>query len=151
MVPADTPALLGIAEATRVFKPIEVAALRELLEDFAKNPKDHRAIVDVEGGAVRGFAYYAPASMTDRTWYLYWIAVSPDLQARGVGSAMLRHAEQEIKAAKGRVLFIETSSLETYAKTRRFYQKHSYEQAAVLRDYYAEGDDMVIFRKRLGR
>ena len=32
---------------------------------------------------------------------------------------------------------------------RRFYLKHGYEQAAVVRDFYADGDDQVIFRKRL--
>jgi len=39
---------------------------------------------------------------------------------------------------------IETSSLPHYELTRRFYLKHGYEQAAVLRDFYSDGDDMVI-------
>jgi hypothetical protein len=62
---------------------------------------------------------------------------------------LLRHVEDEIRKAKGRVLFIETSSLPQYDLTRKFYLKHGYEQAAVLRDYYAAGDDMVVFRKQL--
>jgi hypothetical protein len=33
--------------------------------------------------------------------------------------------------------------------TRRFYRKHGYDQDAVLRDFYSDGDDMVVFRKRL--
>ena len=37
-----------------------------------------------------------------------------------------------------------------YELTRRFYLKHGYEQHATIRDFYAEGDAMVIFRKRLG-
>jgi hypothetical protein len=32
--------------------------------------------------------------------------------------------------------------------TRRFYLKHGYEQVCVQPDYYADGDDMVVFRKR---
>ncbi len=96
-----------------------------------------------------GYAYYAPAAMTDRTWYLYWIAVTKDTQAKGVGSKLLRHAESEIRDAGGRVLFIETSSLPHYAPTRRFYEKHGYEVTGVLRDYYADGDDMVVFRKHM--
>ena len=57
--------------------------------------------------------------------------------------------EQAIKKADGRLFLIETSSLPQYALTRKFYVKHDYEQHAVLRDYYADGDDMVVFRKRL--
>jgi ribosomal protein S18 acetylase RimI-like enzyme len=87
--------------------------------------------------------------MTERTWYLYWIAVRPKLQARGIGTALLHHAEEDIRRRQGRLFLIETSSLPHYDLTRRFYLKHGYEQEAVLRDFYADGDNMVVFRKRL--
>ena len=149
--PADTPTLVAIAEGTGVFKPHEIVALREVLDDYHESNREegHRAVAYEKDGQVAGFAYYAPAAMTDRTWYLYWIAVSKTTQARGVGGYLLRHAEQEIRREEGRVLFIETSSLPHYDLTRKFYLKHGYEQAAVLRDFYAEGDDMVVFRKKL--
>jgi hypothetical protein len=47
------------------------------------------------------------------------------------------------------MLFLETSSLPSYELTRRFYVKNHYEVAAVLKDYYADNHDMVVFRKRL--
>ena len=105
--------------------------------------------MDERDGRIVGYAYYAPASMTDRSWYLYWIAVTKQIQAKGVGSGLLKHAEEDIRTKNGRVLFIETSSLPHYDPTRRFYLKHGYEVTGQLRDYYADGDDMVIFRKRL--
>jgi ribosomal protein S18 acetylase RimI-like enzyme len=85
--------------------------------------------------------------MTDRTWYLYWIAVKKDTHARGVGTKLLHHVEEDIKRQQGRLLLIETSSLAHYELTRKFYRKHHYDQAAVLKDFYADGDDMVVFRK----
>ena len=51
----------------------------------------------------------------------------------------------------GRLMLAETSSLATYELTRRFYLKHGYEIGAVIKDYYDEGHDMVIFRKRLNQ
>jgi len=33
--------------------------------------------------------------------------------------------------------------------TRRCYSKNGYDREAVLRDYYRDGDDLVVFRKRL--
>ena len=149
--PEDTPALLKLTEGTGVFKPHEIQALDEVLSDYHAGNRDegHVAVTDERHGRVVGYAYYAPAAMTDRTWYLYWIAVTKDTQARGIGTYLLRHAEDEIHKARGRVLFIETSSLPHYAPTRRFYEKHGYEVTGVLRDYYSDGDDMVVFRKRL--
>jgi ribosomal protein S18 acetylase RimI-like enzyme len=148
-VPADTPTLLALARDTSVFKPHEIQALDEVLEDYHahNHAEGHRSVTYEQGGQVTGFAYYAPAAMTDRTWYLYWIAVAKSVQARGTGGALLRHVEEDIRREQGRVLFIETSSLPHYEPTRRFYLKHGYEQSAVLPDYYTDGDNMVVFRK----
>ena len=147
----DTPALLSLTESTGVFKKHEVQALQEVLEEYHASNRGygHVAVVDEREGHVVGYAYYAPASMTDRSWSLYWIAVTKQTQARGVGSGLLKHAEDDIRKKNGRVLFIETSSLPHYDLTRRFYLKQGYEVTGQLRDYYADGDDMVVFRKRL--
>jgi ribosomal protein S18 acetylase RimI-like enzyme len=149
--PADTPVLLKLTEGTGVFKPHEIQALDEVLSDYhaTNHAHSHVAVTDERHGQVMGYAYYAPAAMTDRAWYLYWIAVTRDTQARGVGGGLLRHAEDDIRRRGGRVLFIETSSLPHYELTRKFYLKHGYEVTGILKDYYSDGDDMVVFRKRL--
>jgi ribosomal protein S18 acetylase RimI-like enzyme len=150
-VPADTPKLLHIAEGTNVFKPHEIEALQEVLNDYhAENHKHgHKAITFEDEGQPIAFAYYAPTAMTDRGWHLYWIAVQKKTHARGVGGKLLHHVEADIKYQNGRQLLIETSSLPHYELTRRFYLKHGYEKACVQPDYYADGDDMVVFRKKL--
>src|SRR5579884_2787527 len=137
----DTPTLLRLTEATGVFKPHEVVALNEVLDDYhaAGHAAGHRSVTLEEHGVIVGFAYYAPAAMTDRTWYLYWIAVVKGRQGGGQGSRLLRHVEDDARAQGARLLFIETSSLPHYEPTRRFYLKHGYENAAALRDYYADG------------
>ena len=150
-LPGDSRAILHLATRTGVFKPHEIQALDEVLTDYhATNQRQgHRSVTFHEGHEILGFAYYAPAAMTDRTWYLYWIAVTKHTQARGIGSKLLKHAEREIAAANGRILLIETSSLPHYDLTRKFYLKHDYQQAAVIADFYADGDDLVVFSKRL--
>jgi ribosomal protein S18 acetylase RimI-like enzyme len=147
---ADTPHLVEIARETGVFKPLEIVALEEVLDDYhaANQLQGHRAVTIEQEGQPIGFAYYAPAAMTDRTWYLYWIAVSRSIQARGIGSRLLHFAEEEIAKLRGRLLLIETSGLPHYEPTRRFYAKHGYHVASRISDYYADGDDMVVFGKR---
>jgi ribosomal protein S18 acetylase RimI-like enzyme len=149
-VHADTLILVPLAEETGVFKPIEIEALQEVLDDYHADAHTlgHRSVTYEKDGKVIGFAYYAPTAMTDRTWHLYWIAVSKRIQARGVGSQLLRYVEDEIRKANGRILLIETSSTPHYEPTRRFYLKHGYEKACAIPDYYGDGDDMVVFRKR---
>src|SRR5262249_31871776 len=133
----DSPVLLSIARGTGVFKPMEIEALKEVLDDYHADAhsQGHRSVTFEGEGKVTGFAYYAPAAMTDRAWHLYWIAVSKETQARGVGSELLRYVEEDIRKERGRILLIETSSLPHYEPTRRFYLKHGYEQASVQPDY----------------
>ena len=90
-VPADTEALVAIAASTGVFKPIEIEALREVLADYHATNREHGHVsVTLElHGKPAGFAYYAPAAMTDRTWYLYWIAVDKNVHAKGLGTRLL--------------------------------------------------------------
>ncbi len=148
--PDDTPRLLEIARGTGVFKPMEIVALQEVLDDYHALEKDHGhvAITDERDGQITGFAYYAPASMTDRSWYLYWIAVSKGLQAKGLGTELLQRVEDDVSSHNARLLLIETSSLPHYELTRRFYIKSGYDQVCLLKDFYADDDDLVVFGKR---
>lgn len=148
----DVPQLVALTRATALFKPLEIVALQEVFDDYFTSNREHghRSITAEHDGALQGFAYYAPAAMTDRSWYLYWIAVRKDLQARGLGTELLKVVEKDIRESyRGRVLFIETGSLPHYEKTRQFYVKNHYDKHAVLKDYYADGDSMVVFRKAL--
>jgi ribosomal protein S18 acetylase RimI-like enzyme len=87
--------------------------------------------------------------MTDRTWYLWWIAVDSTAQGRGLGSKLLAFVEADIRERNGRLLLVETATLPDYEPTRRFYIKHGYTLAATIQDYYADGDGMALFGKRL--
>lgn len=148
--PADTDALVSLAEETGVFKPLEIEALREVLDDYhaVNHTYGHRAVT-WDTGSPDGFAYFAPTAMTDRTWELWWIAVEPGRQGQGLGGKLLEFVESEVRAAGGRILLIETSSLPHYLPTRNFYLKHGYEQSGGIPDFYADGDDKVVFSKKM--
>src|SRR5271157_4120473 len=93
--PADKPILMALAEGTGVFKPMEIEALGGVFDEFFSDyqAQGHECITYEQDGQLLGFAYYAPTWMTDRTWYLWWIAVTKEVQARGVGTTLLHHLE----------------------------------------------------------
>ena len=150
-VPADSETLIGLTAETGFFKPMEIQALREVLHDyFATNQAfGHLSVTLEQSGEILGFAYYAPVAMTDRSWSLYWIAVKKHIQARGLGGKLLKYVEDDVKAKNARMLMIDTSSLPNYEPTRKFYLKHQYEVGSEFKDFYAEGDSLIVFRKRM--
>ena len=95
-------------------------------------------------------AYCAPEKLTDHTYNLYAIGIKADLQGRGIGGAMMDQIEAYLVARGKRILLVETSGSADFKLTREFYVKKNYTLEATIRDFWAEGDDKVIFWKKLG-
>jgi ribosomal protein S18 acetylase RimI-like enzyme len=151
VAPTDSNALIALTAGTGFFKPLELETLREVLDDYHEYNQDlgHRAFIWEENSHILGYVYHAPAAMTDRTWYLYWIAVAQDAQGRGIGRKLLQCVEEDIRELDGRLLLIETATTPHYEPTRQFYLKCGYELVATIPDYYADEDGMAIFSRRI--
>ena len=98
---------------------------------------------------VVGAVAYGHTPMTVGTYDLYWIICEPALQRRGVGGALLRAVELDLRRRGGRLVRVETSGTQAYQATRAFYQRFGYRETARLADFYRPGDDLAIFTKRL--
>jgi len=98
---------------------------------------------------VLGYTCYGPRSLTSGTFDLYWIAVDPTARRGGVGRKLLAATEEAIRKLGGRLMILETSGMQTYVPTRNFYLNTGYTLEATLKNFYKEGDDLVIFTKHL--
>lgn len=136
---------------TAVFRDDEVEVAMEVLESYIDNPdQDYFAVgAFTHDGELAGYALYGPTPCTIGTYDLYWIAVSPSSQNTGVGRTLLQEVERRLVLADARLLIIETSSQPMYEPTRMFYERNGYDVTARIPDFYTDGDDRMIFVKRL--
>jgi ribosomal protein S18 acetylase RimI-like enzyme len=145
----STAARSRIAEilwGTRVFSREEIDVA---LEVFDERGPDYLFLGAFTPEAVLvGYACWGPTPATDRTWDLYWIAVDTALQGVGIGTILLDEVERRLVGHHARMLIAETSSRADYAATRQFYARQGYAEAARVHDYYAPGDDRILFVKR---
>ncbi|MCS7160565.1 MAG: N-acetyltransferase [Gemmatales bacterium] len=186
----DRARTLELAIGTGVFRPVELAVLQEVIEEYIRAPEagdyhalvaeltlvckepsshwlnwpseqeevtetgltvhspSHSESVGSIGQGIAGFVIFGPTPLTAHTWDIYWIVVGQEYQHRGIGSRLLEAAEARIRAQRGAVIRIETSSQPSYEATRRFYEKHGYERAGAIPDFYARGDDLIVYYKR---
>jgi ribosomal protein S18 acetylase RimI-like enzyme len=151
MTPKDKPGITKILRNTLEFKPAEVAVAEELIDSYLEDPagSGYHILIGEVDSTVAGYICYGPTPLTEGTWDIYWVAVAPEKQDRGIGSVLMESAEKEILKAKGRLAIIETSFMPAYEKTRHFHISHGYEIVAHIPDFYAPGDDKLILQKRL--
>mmetsp|Transcript_1909 Transcript_1909/g.3590 ORF Transcript_1909/g.3590 Transcript_1909/m.3590 type:complete len:158 (-) Transcript_1909:836-1309(-) len=102
-----------------------------------------------EEGKVIGVAYCALEKVTNQTINMLLLAVSRDRQGLGIGSLILKFAEEHYRLQGGRLMLVETSGLDEFAKARSFYAKNGFSKQGSVQDFYQDGDDKVIYTKRL--
>lgn len=149
---ADRQAIRRLLVASGFFNPEELEVALELVDDRLElsDASHYRFLVAEVDGAVVGYACWGPIPGTAQSADLYWIAVDPVAQRRGVGRSLLEATERWIaESARSRV-YVETAGRAQYDPTRAFYRACGYRTVAELDDFYAPGDGKVIFLKVLG-
>lgn len=124
--------------------------LDEMTNDYFSNEKTTDIWLTKEIDSIpAAVVYCAPERMTEGTFNLYLIAISKNLQGKGIGSEMMAYIENFLRENGNRILLVETSSLPEFELTRKFYDELGYKREAVIREFYQEGEDKVVFWKKL--
>jgi GNAT superfamily N-acetyltransferase len=152
---SDRAPLERILRATGLFHDEEMAVALELIDHglsgAREEPTSYRFRVAVQPeGRLLGYVCFGLAPLSDGVFDVYWLAVDPTQQGGGIGTVLLRVAEEEVARRGGRMLLIETGGKASYAQTRAFYEKHGYRELARIPDFFRIGDDKVIFGRAMG-
>ncbi|MGQ9471734.1 MAG: GNAT family N-acetyltransferase [Candidatus Aminicenantales bacterium] len=151
LVSSDREAIERILVEVGIFTAAEIACALEQVDIYLQVPgqKDYRLVVIENSQAeVAGFISYGPTPLTEGTYDLYWVAVSPQNQRKGYGQILLQYLEKQVEKEKGRMVLIETSSQPKYSGTRSFYENLGYREIARVPDFYRPGDDRITYLKR---
>lgn len=147
----DRERLLAILGNCEMFRPDEIAVAAEILDEAAQaGPSGHyKTLVAEADGRAIGWSCHGLVPMTDATYDLYWIAVDPKQQSRGIGRMLLETVQRTLSNANGRWLLAETSSTAAYEKTRAFYLRAGFSVVGNVPDFYRPSDGKVTFAKRV--
>jgi ribosomal protein S18 acetylase RimI-like enzyme len=149
--PKDRPAVERLVRSVEVFTADEQRVALEVMDTYLENPgRDYTAVgAFTPRNTLAGYVCYGLTPCTAGTWDLYWIAVSGEVRGRGIGTLLLEEMERRLVDQHARLVLIETSSRPDYAPTRAFYERRGYQVVARVRDFYAPGDDRLIFARTI--
>jgi len=151
LVPEDGQRVRRLVDITGFFHPDEVGVAEELVRERLEKGEasGYHFIMADHYGRLAGYVCFGPIPCTASSYDLYWIAVHPDFQGRGLGRQLLVESERRIKAAGGSRIYVDTSQRVQYAITRAFYESCGFRLETVLKDFYAVGDGKAIYCKSL--
>jgi ribosomal protein S18 acetylase RimI-like enzyme len=145
---ADRSRIEEITRAVRVFRDDEVPVALEVFDGAVAGSPDYIALGAVLNERLVGWICWGPTPCTVGTYDLYWMAVDPAAQGAGIGVALVREMEGRL-AGSARLIVVETAGRPDYRPTRAFYEARGYRKAATIPDFYAPGDDQVVYVKTL--
>ncbi len=148
---AYRPQIEEIVKKVGVFNKEEIAVAVELIDQCLTGKDDyliHVAVDDATSQAL-GYICFGRRPFTDGVYDMYWIAVDPESQHKGVGQKLLESIEKVITSFGGRMILAETSSRLVYQKARGFYLKNGFRKIVEIKDFYTIGDALLVYQKQL--
>ena len=146
-VESDIDGLKEVLDSTELFPS---AYLDEMIADYFNNPETEEIwFTNLSKGKIIGLGYCTPEKLTEGTYNLLAIAVRKELQGKGEGQKMINYIEHLLSTNGHRILIVETSSDPQYELTRKFYDKLGYRKEATIRDFWKDGEDKVVYWKRI--
>jgi ribosomal protein S18 acetylase RimI-like enzyme len=147
----DAERIGRLVDLTGFFHSEEVAVAEELVQERLSkgDAGGYHFLMAEQHGQLAGYTCYGPIPCTRNSFDLYWIAVHPDFQRKGLGRKLMAETETLIRKIDGRRIYVETSQRNQYAGTRSFYESCGYHLESVLEDFYAPHDGKAIYCKVL--
>jgi len=147
----DVGRVRSLVAGTGFFNAAEVEVAADLVtERLTKGIRSgYHFVLAERGSTLVAYACYGPIEGTQGSFDLYWIAVAPEEQRRGLGAQVYARAEAAMRKAGAKHVYADTSSSDRYAGTRGFYQRMGFHEEARLADFYGPGDGKIIYMKDL--
>jgi GNAT superfamily N-acetyltransferase len=152
LIPGDSQDIARLLESTGFFHNYEIEVAKELSDlnlEKGEEASGYYFIVAHESEKMLGYCCYGLNPCTESSYDLYWVAVHKDQMGHGIGRKLMTMAEQSVLKLGGTIVWVETSGRAIYESTRAFYLAIAYEKVAVMPDFYAPGDDKIVFMKRV--
>ena len=150
LTPADRGRIEALTRAVGVFHADEVPVALEVFDGAVAGSPDYLALGAELDGRLVGWICWGPTPCTLGTFDLYWMAVDPARHGLGIGTALIGEMERQLSGV-ARLVIVETAGRPDYRATRAFYEGRGYRRTAVIPDFYAPGDDQVVYVKALRR
>ena len=148
---SDREQIRRVVTETGVFSGVEVGWAVEIVDTaLARGLAAGYHFLFADGAdGLEGYTCFGPIDGTDNRFDLYWIAVSPRAQGKGIGRRLLSATVDAARKLDATHMFIDTSTRVDYGAARKLYEALGFTLMGTLVDFYSDGDSKAFFGRKL--
>lgn len=146
----DVNVIRDILSSTGFFEaaPDEIDVAVELAKTAltdGNSPENYDFVFLDDGDETVGYACFSRVPCSISTYEIYWLAVHNDRRGQGLGKKLICEVIRMVREFGATKLVLQTAGREQYLPTQKFYQACGFKEEARLKNYYAIGDDCLIY------
>lgn len=149
--PQEVETLLDMAGSSGLFSSDEMMAAEDMAWGCAYQDEDNacrflQAVISTpEGNKPIGFLCFTEIPHWPHNYELFGIAITPEYQRLGIGSALMAEMERMVTTAGGKRIFLETGNGRIFEKPRLFYEANGYVMENRFYRHFIPKDESVVY------
>ncbi len=89
-----------------------------------------------------------PWRVADISW-LVWLYIDGSWKRRGVATMLFHHAQDVLRARGCRKVYLDVGNADAHASAIAFHERDGFVREGFLKDFWEDGEDFIVFGKRL--
>jgi len=126
-----------------------VDRVMELLSAAEHADPESRALVIERDGTVAALALYGPVAGASDAWRISMVLVTPRVELRDVGRAMIDGVVESARGAGARLLVAELPADAVLGRSLSLLRANGFGQEARIPDFFREGVALLFLRREL--
>jgi ribosomal protein S18 acetylase RimI-like enzyme len=144
----DLDAALAVIDAND--PTLSDIARYEVRDAFFERPREQFFYTADAGGQVIGLmGGMRDIWSVDDVWWVNWLYIAPAWHRRGIGHMLYTRIEESLLARGCRKVYLDVGNEAEHGSAIAFHLAHGFAREGYLKDYWEDGEDFLIFGKRL--
>ena len=126
-----------------------VDRVMELLSAAEHADPESRALVIERDGTVAALALFGPVAGASDAWRISMVLVTPRVELRDIGRAMIDGVVESVRSAGARLLVAELPADAVLGRSLSLLRANGFGQEARIPDFFREGVALLFLRREL--
>ncbi len=106
-------------------------------------------VAEVDGKVVGVMGYKPDKEGAERVYWAVWLYIHPSYRRLGIATSLWKKIEEELISLNARKCYLDVGNESDQPEAVAFHKKQGFVLEGILKNYWRENEDMMIFGKEI--